>query len=108
MKKIFYLFLILFGTLNTISAQEKKSEDPVSLAKKDTQTIVEYLQLKGTIEDDFYRLFEYKHKQNAKGLSKEEKEKLTLIITKKIEASIKPEQLKKLLEKPSLMEQLTH
>lgn len=108
MKKIITLFVLFFAFSFSASAQENKQDLVPTLAKKDTHALVKYLQLEGQITEDFNRLFIYKHKLLASDISKEKREALSITITKKIEATLSPDQFATLNKNPELLKQLTH
>lgn len=111
MKKIISLFILLFAFSFSVNAQESKIENADNLevlAKNDTKALVDYLNLEGTITEDFYRLMLYKHKDLAKENNKEQRMAISEIITKKIEATFDADQMVKLSKNPILFKQITH
>jgi hypothetical protein len=109
MKKIISLFILLFAFSFSVNAQEVKKDNVEISAKKDTKALTDFITLDNQTTEAFYGLFLYKHKMIANGI-KEDKEKADLanIITKKIEATLSPEQFSKLSKNKELLENLTH
>lgn len=111
MKKIISLFILLFAFSFSMNAQEakiKKVDNLEESAKKDSKALVDYLNLEGTITEDFYRLMLHKHKALAEDINEEQKSTISTIITKKIEATLDADQMAKLSKNAALLKQLTH
>ncbi len=108
MKKIFAFVVLFFAFTMGSYAQENVNEEIAVLAKKEAKDIKEYLQLGDKDEADFYRLFYHKYEELSKATNEERKAVVSNVILKKIEASITPDQLKKLNSNKALLEKLTH
>lgn len=100
--------VLFFAFSFSTFAQENVDPELAKLAKSNTKDLTEFLQIDETAQADFYRLFYYKHNELSKATNDERKAVISNTILKKIEASLNPDQLKKLNNNKSLLEKLTH
>jgi hypothetical protein len=107
MKKIIaILTLILAFTVNA-NAQDKKVSNEEA-AKMDAVKLSEFLQLKGTQQDDFMRLFQMKYNTlNDPSMSEERKKEMSRVVEAKLRASLTADQLQKLDSNPELLAKFT-
>ncbi len=96
---------LLFAFTISANAQDQKNYEEA--AKKDAIALTEYLGLKETQQEDFFRLFKMKHETlQDPNISEERKNEMSKIVGLKIKASITPDQSAKLDNNPELMKQL--
>lgn len=94
MKKIIAAFVLFFAVSFTANAQEeKKSNDPIVLAKNELNALVKVIKLDEQIEIGFYKLLVYKHETLAKATSQVEKNDVYKTMKNKIMGTLTPEQL---------------
>jgi hypothetical protein len=118
MKKIIALFVVMLAFGLNANAQQKKA---VKTAAKETTkelTVAEAAQsdvdaltgivtnLNKTQKQDFYNLFEYKHRTMREDLSAERKAVVSQSIEAKIKASLDPADIQKLENNPAVMRKL--
>lgn len=106
MKKIISLFILLFAFSFSVNAQEGKKESVEMSAKKDLNALTSFMTFDKQYTDAFYGLFLHKHKMIAE--DKNNGEQIAVEISKKIEASLSPEQFSKLSNNKELYYQITH
>ena len=110
MKKIFLSLLFFCALSNTALAQdkvqEKKSKDPVALAKTELAELVKEIPLESSLENGLISLLTYKHETLAKATTDTERNQVYETKKSKIDGSITPEQLKKLKSNKKLYENL--
>lgn len=106
MKKILAVLILFFAFNSSTYAQEEKKEELVVLAEKDSKDVVTFLELDNPWEKDFFNLFYKKYKDLAKISSEKEKENISYIITKKLEASLTPDNFEKLKKNTALYERV--
>jgi hypothetical protein len=103
MKKFIAVLTLFFAFTVAASAQEKKLNNEEA-AKLDAHRLSEYLELKGTQQDDFISLFVMKYQVlNDPSMSAERKTEMSRIVELKVRASLTPEQIKKLEANPALL-----
>lgn len=114
MKKLLFIFTLLFAFSISANAQDKKIATvqakivPADLAKKDATDITNLLSLDGTRSQDFYNLFYQKYQTLAsESLSAERRASLKNIIEAKIRASVNAEEMTKIEANPALFKRLT-
>ncbi|SFQ27949.1 hypothetical protein [Flavobacterium akiainvivens] len=120
MKKIIALFVLMLGVSFTASAQKKAVAKPAQTkeqraqaaeiqkgAQADTKALNEFVKLSDDQMVSFRGLFEYKYRNLAEGLSDERKKALAETIEMKINATLTPDQVTKLSQNPTLLNQLT-
>ena len=107
MKKfIAVLTLILAFSVNA-NAQDQKVSNEIA-AKQDAVELAEFLQLKGTQQEDFMRLFQMKYSTlNDPAMSEERKKEMSRVVEAKLRASLTAEQLQKLDANPALVAKFT-
>ena len=123
MKKIIVVFVLFISFSYSANAQEvkkanstekefapveKKEVDFNDLAKKDTQTLTNLLQLDGKIAKDLNGLFIYKYKSLSLAKDEKEKEQISEQIEAKLRAGFTPSQMEKITSQPNLLYILTH
>lgn len=110
MKKIFLSFLFFFALSNIALAQEKvqekKSQDPVALAKIELAELVKEIPLENSLENGLITLLTYKHETLAKVTTDSERNQVYEIMKSKLDGSLSPEQLRKLKSNKKLYENL--
>lgn len=107
MKKIFFSTLFLIAISNVTLAQEKKAEDPKTLAQAELNALeAADINLDSTLKDGLYMLLVYKHDALIKATTDKERNHVYETIKSKIEGSFSPEQLKKLKSNKKLYENL--
>ena len=110
MKKIFLSLIIFFALSNTALAQdkvqEKKSKDPVVLAKMEIAELVKEIPLESSLENGLISLLTYKHETLAKVTTDKERNQVYETMKSKLDGSLTPEQLKKLKSNKKLYENL--
>ena len=110
MKKIFLSLIIFFTLSNTALAQdkvqEKKSKDPVVLAKMEIAELVKEIPLESSLEHGLISLLTYKHETLAKVTTDKERNQVYETMKSKLDGSLTPEQLKKLKSNKKLYENL--
>ena len=108
MKKIFLSLLFFCALSNTALAQdkvqEKKSKDPVYLAKTELAELVKEIPLESSLENGLISLLTYKHETLAKATTDTERNQVYETMKSKIDGSLTPEQLKKLKSNKKLYE----
>lgn len=123
MKKIIALLVVTLAFSLTANAQQKKatatkaavkkeltSEQKIQqAAKKDLNTLTGIVtSLSQTQKDDFYSLFESKHKWLSEETSNDRKAEISKSIHAKIHAGLSPDDIEKLEKNPAVIRQLTH
>jgi outer membrane usher protein FimD/PapC len=94
MKKIIAAFVLFFAVSLTANAQEeKKSNDPLVLAKNELNALVKVIQLDNEVENGLYKLLVYKHETLAKSTTDVERNEVYKIMKDKISGTLTPEQL---------------
>src|SRR5690606_23021262 len=107
MKKALTVLTLLFAFTISASAQDREINSEEA-AKIDAYKLSEYLELKGTAQDDFMRLFAMKHEVlSDPNMSEERKAEMIRVTGLKVRASLTPEQLKKLDANPELYARIT-
>lgn len=113
MKKLFFIFTLVFAFSISASAQDKKIATvqekivPKEAAKKDATDLTNLLSLDGTRSQDFYNLFFQKYETLAsESLSAERRASLKNIIEAKIRASVSATEMSKLEANPALFKRL--
>lgn len=122
MKKIIALLVVTLAFSLTASAQQKKKTATKSVVKKEVAKELtpeeaaknDLAKLTSIItglteeqKQDFYNLFESKHKEFS-GLSDERKAGMAPNIEAKLKASLEPADIRKLENNPAILKQLTH
>jgi hypothetical protein len=119
MKKIIALLALMLCATVSVTAQEKKDKSGTeatvegadsfrNAALKDADALGQVITYKDAkTKQNFVGLFEIKHRELAQGLNTERKAQLAQTIEAKIKASLSPEDLQKLENKPALMKRLT-
>ena len=106
MKKLIAVLTLLFAFTINANAQEKLSNDDA--AKMDAVKLSEFLDLKGTQQDDFMRLFQMKHAtMNDPAISEDRKKEMARVVEAKLRASLTTDQLQKLDSNPELLARFT-
>ena len=110
MKKIFLSLLFFCALSDTALAQdkvqEKKSKDPVALAKTELAELVKEIPLESSLENGLISLLTYKHETLAKVTTDKERNQVYEIMRSKLDGALSPEQLKKLKNNKKLYEDL--
>jgi hypothetical protein len=118
MKKILGIALLLCAFTQTSFAQKtdklketvkvkpQEPKDAMVEAKKNTVLLGQVVTLTATDEENFTRLFEYKHKILNENVSEERKQELARIIEAKIRATLSYDQMTKLDAKPEVLSKL--
>lgn len=113
MKKLLFIFTLLFAFSISANAQNKKIATvqekivPAEAAKKDTTDLTNLLSLNGTRSQDFYNLFLQKYETLAnQELSTERRAELKKIIEAKIRASVDATEMSKIEANPTLFKRL--
>jgi hypothetical protein len=105
-KLIAALTLLLAFTINANAQERKMSNDEA--AKMDAVKLAEYLDLKGTQQEDFMRLFQMKHATlNDPNVSVERKKEMSRVVEAKLRASLTTDQLQKLDANPEMLARFT-
>lgn len=108
MKKIVAIFTFLMAFGISANAQDKKMS-PESAARKDAVELTDYLKLNSTEQESFVKLFQMKHEMlSDPNMGAERKKEMSVIIEKKIEATLDGNQMEKLRANPELLKKLTH
>ena len=123
MKKIIALLVVTLAFSLTATAQQKKatakkavvkkeltSEQKIEqAARKDLNSLTAIVtSLNQTQKDDFYSLFESKHKWLSEDISNDRKAEISKTIHAKIHAGLSPADIEKLERNPTVVRQLTH
>ena len=116
MKQLMIIFAFFILSNIAVQAQEgtpastqqtsKVRVDIKKQAKQEATAISNFLELDEVQTQNFYRLFEHKHKNLALDLSQERKEALKNIIEAKIRASLSEEKMTKLESNQELFQKL--
>ena len=108
MKKILAIFTFVLAFGFSAQAQDKKVS-PESQGRKEAVELTDYLKLTSTDQEAFARLFQMKHEMMVDpNTTPEKKKELSVIIEKKIEATLDGNQMEKLRSNPELLAKLTH
>ena len=118
MKKLFFIFTLVFAFSISANAQTKKTatttttvgvkENPEVAAKKDADDLKALLSLNDTRTTDFYNLFKMKYETLAvPNISAERKAELSSIIEQKIRASVNADEMAKIEANATLFTRLT-
>lgn len=120
MKKIIALFVVMLAFGLNANAQQKKATKTVAKQETSKELTVEQAAkndlakftsvvtgLTDTQKQDFYNLFEYKHRE-TKGMSADRKDSMAQVIEAKLKASLEPAQIEKLEKNPAVLREITH
>lgn len=102
------LVLFLAFTVNASAQEAFKKVDEKIEAKSNLAALSVAVPVEGTLADDLFRLFEYKHRNLNENLSKERKVELARIIEMKLRATLTNEQMKLIESKEGLLKKLTN
>lgn len=107
MKKLIAALTLMLAFSINANAQDQKELTASEKGRKDATELTQFLGLSATQSEDFYRLFELKHKTlEDKNLSAERKTELNRVIESKIRASLDGVQMEKLDKNPDLLKKL--
>ncbi|RZJ64285.1 MAG: hypothetical protein EOO50_16135 [Flavobacterium sp.] len=108
MKKILAIVTLCLAFGFSANAQDKKVS-PESAGVKEAVELTDYLQLNATEQNAFAGLFKMKHEMMADpNMTPEKKKELSVIIEKKIEATLDGNKMEKLRSNPALLKKLTN
>ena len=102
------LVLFLAFTVNASAQETFKKVDEKVEAKTNLAALSEVVPVQGTLSEDLFRLFEYKHRNLNENLSTDRKAELARIIEMKLRATLSAEQMQKIESKPGLLKKLTN
>lgn len=102
------LVLFLAFTVNASAQETFKKVDEKVEAKTNLAALSEVVPVQGTLSEDLFRLFEYKHRNLNENLSAERKVELAKIIELKLRATLSESQMLKIESKPGLLKKLTN
>ncbi|CAM4408019.1 hypothetical protein [Flavobacterium terrigena] len=102
------LVLFLAFTVNASAQETFKKVDEKVEAKSNLAALSEVVPVQGTLSEDLFRLFEYKHRNLNGNLSAERKAELAKIIELKLRATLSQEQMQSIESKPGLLKKLTN
>lgn len=102
------LVLFLAFTVNASAQETFKKVDEKVEAKTNLAALSEVVPVQGTLSEDLFRLFEYKHRNLNENLSTERKAELAKIIEMKLRATLSADQMQKIESKPGLLKKLTN
>lgn len=100
------LVLFLAFTVNASAQETFKKVDEKVEAKSNLAALSEVVPVQGTLSEDLFRLFEYKHKNLNENLSNERKTELAKIIELKLRATLTEAQMQSIEAKPGLLKKL--
>ena len=108
MKRILFIFTMMLAFGVTAQAQDKKAS-AASKARQEAVEMTDFLKLNSTELDSFTRLFQMKHETlENPNINAAKKKEMSVIVEKKIEASLDGNQIEKLRANKTLWEKLTH
>lgn len=102
------LVLFLAFTVNASAQETFKKVDEKVEAKTNLAALSEVVPVQGTLSEDLFRLFEYKHRNLNENLSTDRKAELARIIEMKLRATLSESQMKSIDSKPGLLKKLTN
>jgi hypothetical protein len=102
------LVLFLAFTVNASAQETFKKVDEKVEAKTNLAALSEVIPVQGTLSEDLFRLFEYKHRNLNENLSTDRKAELARIIEMKLRATLSADQMQKIESKPGLLKKLTN
>ncbi len=102
------LVLFLAFTVNASAQESFKKVDEKVEAKSNLAALSEVVPVQGTLSEDLFRLFEYKHRNLNENLSAERKVELARIIEMKLRATLSESQMKSIENKEGLLKKLTN
>lgn len=102
------LVLFLAFTVNASAQETFKKVDEKVEAKTNLAALSEVVPVQGTLSEDLFRLFEYKHRNLNENLSAERKVELAKTIEMKLRATLSADQMQKIESKPGLLKKLTN
>lgn len=102
------LVLFLAFTVNASAQETFKKVDEKVEAKTNLAALSEVVPVQGTLSEDLFRLFEYKHRNLNENLSTDRKVELAKIIEMKLRATLSADQMQKIESKPGLLKKLTN
>lgn len=102
------LVLFLAFTVNASAQETFKKVDEKVEAKTNLAALSEVVPVQGTLSEDLFRLFEYKHRNLNENLSTDRKAELARIIEMKLRATLSADQMQKIESKPGLLKKLTN
>lgn len=107
MKKLIAALTLMLAFSINANAQDKKELTATEKGKKEAAELTQFLGLTPTQNDDFYRLFEQKHRilEDAT-LSAERRVEVNKVIEAKIRATLDGVQMEKLEKNPDLLKKL--
>nr|WP_294776621.1 hypothetical protein [uncultured Flavobacterium sp.] len=107
MKKLIAALTLMLAFSINANAQDKKELTATEKGKKEAAELTQFLGLSATQNDDFYRLFEQKHRiLEDTTLSAERKIEVSKVIEAKIRATLDGAQMEKLEKNPDLLKKL--
>jgi hypothetical protein len=102
------LVLFLAFTVNASAQEAFKKVDEKVEAKANLSALSKVVPVQGTLSEDLFRLFEYKHRNLNENLSAERKADLAKIIEMKLRATLTNEQMQLIESKQDLLKKLTN
>ncbi len=102
------LVLFLAFTVNASAQETFKKVDEKVEAKTNLAALSEVVPVQGTLSEDLFRLFEYKHRNLNENLPTDRKAELARIIEMKLRATLSADQMQKIESKPGLLKKLTN
>lgn len=109
MKNVLGALVLFFAFSMQVNAQEKiTTVDEKIEAKTNLAALKEVVTLEGNLNDDLFRLFEYKYKNLNSNPSADKKVELAKIIEAKLRATLTNDQMLAIEKKEGLLKKLTH
>lgn len=102
------LVLFLAFTVNASAQETFKKVDEKVEAKTNLAALSEVVPVQGTLSEDLFRLFEYKHRNLNENLSAERKVELAKVIEAKLRATLTQAQMQAIESKQGLLKKLTN